>query len=459
MMITLKNLKKSLRLNILIGTLAWIIASVAVAGWVLSDLFNNYAKDQLASELNVHINQLLAAFNVENDKIVLDFELNDPRFNSPFSGLYWQIDKINTANQTASTPVLRSRSLWDAVLNVPYTDKNLYEIIGPENTNLFAKTKIIHPTDGTSDYRLIIAMDSAIVVPAANKFKAIMILSLGLLAVVMVIMVIVQIIISLKPLARLRNQLEQLSKGTIKHIDGDYPSEIQPLVSAFNNVIDVNLEMVDHARTQAGNLAHALKTPLSILSNSVHANNTELGVLVREQVQAAQHHVNHHLAQSRANAISHNQSVNCVVTDVLGGLLRTMQKLYADKNIVVAANDVPENWLFIGHQADLQEILGNILENAYKWAKSAIWLNTSLKLDGNRAVLIFNISDDGVGLSKAQQSKLFQRGVRLDEKTPGTGLGLSIVQDLVIAYGGSISTETSALGGLQINICLPAKQI
>lgn len=447
--------KESIRARLLIGLSVWVVFAVLATGWVLTDLFDNYSKRQLASELNVQMNQLLAAFNIDNnDHVSLDFSLNDPRFNRPLSGLYWQIDKLDQ-NGNYTNNVLRSRSLWDQNLILPkQLDNNiLFDLPGPKETELLASVKQIKPAESSSNYFLIIAIDQDVLDPVTHKFNLMVALFLGGLAITMIIALIVQIWLGLKPLVSLQQKLEQVLDGSVKQIDGAFPSEIQPLVNAFNRVLTLNETMVEQARAQAGNLAHVLKTPLTIISNSVNNDESKQGQLIKEQIKSAQHHVNHHLAKARATAIGVTQNKSAHVQPLVAGLVRTFERLYSEKHIKLHYQESADDIFFVGEANDLQEMLGNLIDNAYKWTTNNIWL--AITVDNNQ--LIFTIEDDGKGLSNDQQTLLFKRGVRLDEQTPGTGLGLAIVNDLAIAYGGNIETQSSQNGGLKVILKLPAK--
>lgn len=454
MLATFKSLRNSLRGRLLFGTFIWLFILILIAGWGFSNLFDNQAKQRLSFELDVYMNQLIADFSVDHNGVMqLDFNLDEIRFNAPYSGIYWQIDKINT-DGSMEIGVLRSRSLWDVILKVPADISNteqLLEIEDQINDDLYIQSRVIKPAEVDADYRFIIAMDQNVLEPALNQFKFFLAIFLGLLALAVVLGVLLQIVLSLRPLVLLRRELSKLAAGDSDQIVGDFPSEIQPLVTAFNDVLKTNSAMVEQARTQAGNLAHALKTPLAILANSTYGDNSELARLVASQVQQAQQHVNHHLSRSRAMAIGHSQSVSSPVAPVIASLVNTMQHLYANKDIAIWVNTLPDSWFFGGTSADLQEILGNVLENAYKWAKTNIWITVDLQ----DKKLLVSIEDDGMGLTAGQLQQLFQRGIRLDEKTPGTGLGLSIVQDLVDAYKGKVTATGSAHGGLAVKISLP----
>jgi signal transduction histidine kinase len=210
---------------------------------------------------------------------------------------------------------------------------------------------------------------------------------------------------------------------------------------------------VQRARTQAGNLAHALKTPLSVLANGAQNENTPFGQLVADQVAVARRQVDHHLARARAAAAVRTPGISTPLPPVVAGLVRVLERLYAHKGLHIHTNVAPDAPAFRGEQHDLQDMLGNLMENACKWARQNVWVQA---WSAQNDTLVLSVEDDGPGLPEAQREQAFERGVRLDERTPGSGLGLSIVRDLAQAYGGSVHAQASVHGGLSVTLVLPA---
>jgi len=455
----LRGLAHSLRGRLLVGTLVWIVASVALAGWGLSDLFRQHLSRQFFAELTLHMNQLTAAFNQDDAGGVAVSGLSDPRFEQPFSGLYWQVDRLAEGTGKA-IGLLRSRSLWDQDLATPGPaaggeagGRDLrYELEGPQGRYVTALVRTIRPPEGQDSYRLIVAADRKILEEPIEQFGHILMLALGVLAAGLAMAAGLQVFVGLRPMVRLRRQLALVHDGHSARIQGRFPSEVQPLVDDFNAVLESNEAIVQRARTQAGNLAHALKTPLAVLANAAENQPGDFGQLVRDQTAQAQRQVAHHLAQARAVVAAQAAGAKAPLGPVIEGLLRVLRKLYQDRGLEIALDDVPARLVFRGQEQDLQEILGNVLENACKWANRRIHVGVSA---GPRDVTVF-IDDDGPGLRPEQRELIFQRGVRLDERRPGSGLGLSIVKDLVEVYGGDVHAEDSPLGGLRVALRLPA---
>ncbi|MCW8917592.1 MAG: sensor histidine kinase [Gammaproteobacteria bacterium] len=458
-MIALGNPGRSLRLRLLAGTLVWIVATIAIAGWSLSGLFQQHVAHQLRAGLELHLGQLTANLAIDaQEQATLTALLSDPRLSRPYSGLYWQIDGLSEGGAVERRGILRSRSLWDTLLEVPDdapADGEIHEhrVIGPDGTPLEAIERLVYPAElPERGLRLIVAADARLFSEPVEQFNGLLAGSLGLLGLGLIIAAIVQVVIGLRPLGHLRRALMRLREGSAQRIEGRFPQEVQPLVDDFNAVLANNARIVSHARTQAGNLAHAVKTPLTILANAAARPDPALPQLVTEQVAMARRQVDHHLARSRAAAAVTMPGVQSRVRPQLDSLLRVMERLYRDKPVSVIIDEGNSDPLFRGDQQDLQEMLGNLLENGWKWTTSR------LKITVRRAndLLAIVVDDDGPGLAPEQREAVLARGVRADEQVPGTGLGLAIVNDLAQLYGGSIALEPSPLGGLRVTLVLPA---
>lgn len=450
---------RSLRLRLLAGTLVWVVATLAIAGWGLSGLFQQHVSEQFHAALKIHLEQLTANLTVDiSGNAGLTAPLNDPRLSRPYSGLYWQVDRLADDGESPKPGTLRSRSLWDSVLEVPADtpaagEIHVHRAIGPNGATLELLERIVYPAEAPEQgLRLIVAADSRLISEPVDRFNGLLAWSLGILGFGLIAAAIVQVLIGLRPLGHLRKALSQVREGKAQHIEGRFPQEVQPLVDDFNAVLTHNARIVEHARTQAGNLAHAVKTPLTILANAAARPNPQLPQLVSEQVAMARRQVDHHLARARAAAAASVPGVRSQVRPQLESLLRVMERLYSDKGITASIAEIPSELEFRGEKQDLQEMLGNVLENAWKWATHQVAI--SLQSDEERFTLV--VDDDGSGLAPEQRRAVLARGVRADEQVPGTGLGLAIVNDLAQLYDGEITLDASPLGGLQVRLTLPA---
>ncbi|THF65081.1 sensor histidine kinase [Pseudothauera rhizosphaerae] len=444
----------SLRQRLLIGTLVWIVGSIAAAGWGLADLFGQHLARQFHAELLAHLDQLTAALAFDGEgSPTLAGPLSDPRLQRPYGGLYWQVERLDGA-----TAPLRSRSLWDTVLALPPDspadgEVHSHRIDGPEGEPLRAIERVVRPEERPGQaWRLVVAADEGLLSVPLQRFNTQLLLALGILAAGLIAAAVVQVRIGLQPLARLRHGLTQVREGSALAITERFPSEIQPLVDEFNGVLARNAEMLARARTQAGNLAHAVKTPLAVLANAAAREDGVLARLVREQVATAHIQVDHHLARARAAAAVRAPGLRSPLRPAIAGLLRVMERVHAERGLDLVLAACPADAAFRGEEQDLQEMLGNLIDNACKWAHRRV----EITVEGDGDHWRITIDDDGPGLPEAAREAVFDRGVRADERTPGSGLGLSIVRELAQLYGGRIELQASPAGGLRAVLVLPA---
>lgn len=452
----------SLRSRLLAGTLFWIAVSIVAAGSSLGSLFRQHVEAQLHAELTTHLDQLTANIGVdEAGRPLLQRPLSDPRLERPYSGCYWQVDAIDGARG-----LLRSRSLWDSVLDAPRDapgdgEIHRHRIDGPEGARLVMVERVIRidetsPGNGGA-FRLIAAFDEALMDEPLARFRGALWLALGALAAGLVLAAVMQVRVGLAPLRSLRAALAAVHAGATQRLDGNFPGEVMPLVDEFNRVLAQKAGVVERARTQAGNLAHSLKTPLSVLANAADAAisaqaDHELGRLVREQVDVARKQVDYHLSRAQAAATrGASTGGSTPVGPVLDGLARAMRRIHADRAIELRIHPVPASSSFRGDEQDLQEMLGNLIDNACKWATHHV--EVAVRSEGSR--LVFVIDDDGKGIASEQRGAVLERGARVDEQVAGSGLGLAIVKDIADLYGGELSLEGSPLGGLRVALRLP----
>jgi len=449
----------SLRFRLLAGTLVWIVATVGIAGWMLQAMFEQHLSRQFHAELATHLNQLAANLELNAaGEPEISHILSDPRLERPYSGLYWQVDRMTTGDGTAQVALLRSRSLWDGELAVPRDrladgERHEHRVSGPKGESLRMIEQVMHPAEQPGlTLRLIVAADETLLAEPLARFRGLLLAALGLLAGGLALAAVVQVVAGLRPLNRLRDELTRLRDGEQATLAGRHPAEIQPLVDELNSLLARNAEFVERARGQAGNLAHAVKTPLAVMANAAASETGELAELVGSQVAIARQQIDHHLARARSAAAAQVQGRLCAVRPATEGLLRVMQRVHAERDLNLTLADGSEPLVFRGEAQDLQEMLGNLLDNACKWAGSRIHVSavredTRLRID---------IDDDGAGIAPEDRPNLLQRGRRGDEKVAGSGLGLSIVDELASLYGGRLELLDSPLGGLRARLWLPA---
>ncbi|QCB47817.1 sensor histidine kinase [Hydrogenophaga sp. PAMC20947] len=455
----------SLRHRLLAATVAALVLALALAGVFLSGLFRDHVTRQFEASLTLQLDQLTARleFDAQGQPLIDTQALSDPRWQTPYSGLYWQIDRMSASGQSRSG-VLRSRSLWDTQLTLQADTLNtgslhVHHGVGPKGAEVLMVERTVRSDESPGvGWRLIVAGDLEQTMAAATRFNRLLALALLALGVMLAVAAWAQVAVGLAPLRALQGALSDVREGREARLQGRFPVEVQPLIDDFNGVLDRNADVVQRARSHAGNLAHALKTPLAVLIQAAeqashsNAKADELPQLVQEQVTLARRHIDWHLARSRMAAAQRLPGLRTPLAPVVKGLLRVMQRVNAERELALQATPIPEAWAFGGEAQDLQEMLGNLLDNACKWARSAVHVSATR----SNGQLVLVIEDDGPGIAQAQRETALARGERLDERTPGSGLGLAIVADLVQLYGGTLSLEASPMGGLLVRLSLPA---
>ena len=456
---------RSLRFRLLAATLVALALALLLAGWVLAGLFRQHVMRQFEASLTQQLDQLTARleFDAAGQPLIDPQTLSDPRWHKPYSGLYWQIDQVSTNGQ-ARHSVLRSRSLWDTRLAL-HPDEladgalHAHEGEGPQGATVLMLERTVRPDERPeARWRLVVAASTQDSLQAVARFNGVLTTSLLVLGLLLVLAALAQVAVGLSPLRALQSALTQVREGRSARLQGRFPAEVQPLIDDFNGVLERNAEVVARARTQAGNLAHAIKTPLAVLgqaaTQSLQASPGDPQVqarLVQDQVATARRHIDWHLARSRAAAAHHLPGQRTPLAPVATGLVRVMQRVHAARALRIEAAGVPDTLAFAGEEQDLQEMLGNLLDNACKWARTTVRISATGAADR----LCVAVEDDGPGIAESARAAVLTRGVRMDETVPGSGLGLAIVNELAQLYGGQLQLQSSALGGLRVTLSLP----
>ncbi|PWC36047.1 sensor histidine kinase [Azospirillum sp. TSO35-2] len=446
---------QSLRFRLLAGAAVWVVLALMMAGWIIADLFQTHVRQRFEAELANHLEQLAAVLELDPDgKPVLRQPLSDPRFRRPLSGLYWQV------GESGST-ALRSRSLWDAALDLPHDTVeggsiHRHGAMGPANQTLIVLERFVLLPDRAEPVRIAVGADQADLVRVTRAFNATLTLSLAVLAAALIVAALIQVQVGLKPLSRLHGELTEVRAGRKKRFDVAMPTEIRPLVEDLNALLAHAEEIIGRGRLQAGNLAHALKTNLAVLANEAGAlderNARDVGATIVRQIDIMRRHVDHHMARARAAAARGVPGISTPVLDCVSALARVMRKLHSPAMLDIRVDAAPEH-VFAGEREDLDEMLGNLVDNACKWARRRVDITTRIDADGMLSIII---DDDGPGLPDHCRDAALEPGVRLDESTPGTGLGLAVVRDVARLYGGGIHLAESPLGGLRATVRLPS---
>ncbi len=467
----------SLRFRLLAATVGALGLALLLAGVLLAGLFREHVVRQQVQALTAQLDQLTArlAFDANGQPRIDPAALSDPRWLRPLGGLYWQVDALQAVAaapgaSAAQRGVLRSRSLWDGVLAAPADhpadgEVHVHELPGPDGAPLLLVERSVRPTAASGPaWRLMVGGEVRELQAAVAPFQGVLAASLAALGLLLCAAAWAQVAIGLAPLRALQAGLADVHAGRLPRLLGRHPAEVQPLVDNFNAVLDRNAEVVGRARTQAGNLAHAIKTPLAVLSQAAAttpaaAPGSALAVLVAEQVAVARRQVDWHLARARAAAAQGLPGARVPLLPVVEGLLRVMARVHAARELQLQAEALPPGLAFAGEVQDLHEILGNLLDNACKWARHTVQVGAAVVAaagEGSALFLRITIDDDGPGIDAEGRATVLARGARLDESVPGSGLGLAIVDELVGLYGGRLQLQGSPLGGLRVVVELPA---
>jgi signal transduction histidine kinase len=452
----------SLALRLFVTATAWTVVILLVTGVVLSSLYRQAVERAFDRRLGVYLKTLVADVAAPEENEKFPQSLGEPLFELPLSGWYWQVTKLN-----ALKPEVRSsRSLWDGGLphledqNVPAgIDGTRHSYVpGPEDQRLRLVERAVDLGDD-GRYLVALAGDASEIEEETLAFDRALGVTFGVLAVVLLLTTMFQVRFGLAPLKRISDSLIAIRSGKAERLAGRFPDEIAPLARETNALIEANREIVERARTHVGNLAHALKTPLSVIVNEAAARGDDpLAVKVREQAGVMRDQIAHHLERARIAARATVIGTVTEVTPVVTALARTMEKIHHDRGIAIDI-EAPRDTRFRGEKQDLEEMVGNLVDNACKWAQSRVAVEVMPEhADAkNVSTLRVVVDDDGPGLSPSQREQVQgRRGNRLDETKPGSGLGLSIVGDLAALYGGALTLGTAPIGGLRAELVLPA---
>jgi signal transduction histidine kinase len=450
----------SLALRLFVTATLWTVVILVGTAILLSSLYQQAVERSFDHRLSVYLRSLVADVaspDVPADKFPQS--LGEPLFELQLSGWYWQVTRLDEKKD-----VRASRSLGDRQLTQlpkpqrgePETETREGYVQGPEDQKL----RLIERTvDLGADGRFLIAVagDAAEIDAETEAFYQALAITFGALSIVLILTTMFQVRFGLAPLKRISESLTAIRSGTTERLEGNFPDEIAPLARETNALIDANRQIVERARTHVGNLAHALKTPLSVMVNeAVSRGDDPFAVKVREQTDIMRDQVARHLERARLAARLTTIATLTDVPAVVTALARTMEKIYRDKNIAIAL-DAPANTRFLGERQDLEEMVGNLLDNACKWATSRVAVQVVREKSApNTQIIRIIVDDDGRGLSPAEREQVARRGKRLDETKPGSGLGLSIVVELAGLYGGKLTLDTAPIGGLRAELMLPA---
>ncbi|MDF7777915.1 HAMP domain-containing sensor histidine kinase [Sphingomonas sp. AOB5] len=426
----------------------WILLLLVGGGYALDRVLVSAVTKNFDEQLKLLVNSMIVSSELgPTGEVVLSRELADQRFLEPNSGAYWQIS--GTGFET-----FPSRSLWDRRLKVQpaHQDQDIHYYDSdefPDQRLRIAEIDLTLPNSKVR-WRFQVAQARDTLDAQIGALRQTLVRSFLLLGFGLIFMAAMQTWFGLSPLRKLRTEIARLRAGQSTRIEGAMPAEVAPMVEELNALVEHNDRQAEEARRHAGNLAHALKTPLSVIMNAAAAGQADLAPSVIREARTMRRQIDHHLARARAVGRRGSAHSRAAVWPSIEAVERAVARLYP--NVRIDIDGTKDAVAHIERQ-DLDEILGNLVENAAKYGGGSVFVTASVQ----SGFVEIMVEDDGRGIPEADRIRIFDRGVRLDSGKPGTGLGMAIVRDVVEIYDGTVSLEESEdLGGLLVRMRLPA---
>ncbi|WP_436162245.1 ATP-binding protein [Mesorhizobium sp. LjRoot246] len=460
--LSLRLWPRSLTFRVIAFSTVWAIVTLVVIFTLITTLYRQASERGFDSLLSAHLFNLIGSIGISDSGALTGApDLGDLRFSEPNSGWYWSVEPASEGvhgdlHSSSMTTTIPSPSVADVPFNASFQRSYPAEGIDGEQLEVFESEFVLDAKNRAARFR-VMGNQSELEQEIAT-FQRRLLTYLSLFGVGMIAINAIAILLGLQPLRRVRNALAMVREGTAQRLDGRFPAEIEPLANETNALIENNRRIVERSRTQVGNLAHSLKTPLAVLLNEGRALGGAKGQLIAEQAASMQKQVEHYLQRARVAAQRDSVVYRTPVAPLVQRMVRVLQKLNPRTNLSLSlpATEI----VFAGEREDLEELLGNLLENAMKWAKSSVLVSV-VPLTGKddpAGLFEIGIEDDGPGIPEDKAREALKRGRRLDETKPGTGLGLAIVADLVNEYGGILALERSGMGGLKAVVRLRSLQ-
>ena len=432
----------------MIGVAAlWIGVLLLIGGYGLDRVLSRSIIANFDGQLTYVLNAMIAASEIGPDgEVRFNRPPADQRFLEPYSGLYFQVSG-------ARVETFPSRSLWDRRLRVgAHVDLKLHEYDSKEFADepLRIAERDVQLPGSAVRWRFQVAESRDAIDDQVRALRSTLVWSFVALGAGLVVLAALQAFYGLWPLRRVRRELAAVRSGRQARVGEDFPTEIHPLVHELNELLAHSEAQAEEARRHAGNLAHALKTPLTVITNAATARSEDLGNTVVREASVMRRQVDHHLARARAIGRRASAQARATVWDSVGAVERAVSRLYPEVTVDIAGDRAAAVRV---ERQDLDEMLGNLIENAAKYGGGRVFVTVERAVAGRVAILV---EDDGAGIPAAERESIFARGARLDTGKPGTGLGLAIVRDVAEIYGGGVTLEESEdLGGLMARLSLP----
>ncbi|WP_281405523.1 MULTISPECIES: ATP-binding protein [unclassified Mesorhizobium] len=458
--LSLRLWPRSLTFRVIAFSTVWAILTLIVIFTLITTLYRQASERGFDSLLSAHLFNLIGSIGISDTGALTGApDLGDLRFSEPNSGWYWSVEPASEGvhgnlHSSSMTRTIPSPDVADVPFNANFQRSYAAQGIDGEELVVFESEFVLDAKNRAARFRVM--GNKTELEQEIATFQRRLLTYLSLFGVGMIAINAIAILLGLQPLRRVRNALAMVREGTAQRLDGQFPAEIEPLANETNALIENNRRIVERSRTQVGNLAHSLKTPLAVLLNEGRALGGAKGQLIAEQAASMQKQVDHYLQRARVAAQRDSVVYRTPITPLVQRMVRVLQKLNPQTSMSLSLP--PIEIVFAGEREDLEELLGNLLENAMKWAKSAVSVSVVPVGDKDDNMFEIAIEDNGPGIPEEKAREALKRGRRLDETKPGTGLGLAIVADLVNEYGGILLLERSGMGGLKAVVRLRSLQ-
>jgi len=440
---------RSLTKRIITLSIFWIVVALVATAVLLTHFYREHIEQHYDAHVITHVEELIASVESSPDgDTTLSREPTDPRFHRLDSGWYWEVLSGDTLLQKSSSLGDQQLDLSEVVLDERHDAQRIY---GPGRQKLRAHVVHVSYPHEPGSLTFVATAPEMQISDDVKDFIFQVSMSFLVLGIGLSIAVVVQVTVALKPLKAIRSAISDIRAGKTKRLPQEFPSDVQPLVNELNFLLDHNEMLLKRSRNRLSDLAHSVKNPLAVIRNEARDISSKQGQLILDQSHVMASNIDHYLSRARIygkkDAIGYRTSVKSVFDD----LSFAVEHIYKDRGIHIESACLDDKW-FRGEAQDLEEMAGNLIDNAFKWAKSRV--TVQCLNDHDRLLLI--IEDDGPGIADEELETITRRGRKLDDSTPGHGHGLGIVKDISELYGGSLKLGRSDLGGLRAELDLPA---
>ncbi|MEC7489947.1 MAG: ATP-binding protein [Pseudomonadota bacterium] len=448
---------RSIALRLIGSATLCIMVPLIISGLIISHFFQAPIIQTLDHQIKSDLTSLIGYTKFSTSGQIQRYKkyYNDGRFNEVGSGWYWQIVSLKNNRIAGRSWSMKGFEISPKVIPNP-DQPTLLRGIGPSKTDLKVITRKSVDQNSGETFMFLVAADPKFIYDAIERVNSRLFWVYLILGIGLAVGLILQVRFGLLPLKKLTSSLADIKEGRKKELGDEFPVEIKPLTDEMNSLLEHTRTILNRARTEVGNLAHSLKTPISVISNANRQPTEKREAIIQTEIEKIERHIKSYLARDKGNS---PDTMTPGKTNILGAvqsLSNALEKQYFDKDIRVRIT-APQNLSFQGSRNDLEEMLGNIMDNACKWCQSRVWVSAEAAAHPVVAGPMVNlvIEDDGPGIPSALREEIFERGKRADETKPGSGLGLSIVRQISALYGGDILLETSPKGGLKAILTVP----